>query len=126
MSRSNYSFESYNVADLDLELSEQDLPHVDDYPIVHEEWLERGYKISQLYNADTGGFCLTLTGRNTGIEDDGHVMSVWASSIGKATQKLAYLVDLVSEKKGFMVGKSLAEQVHKERMRMIRDKLGLK
>lgn len=126
MAQKSYDFVKFDVSDLELELASDDLPVLDDWPFIVEEWVGMGYKFSQSYNVDTGSWITSLTGKNTQTPSDGKVVSVFSGSIGRGVQKIAYLTHICSNNKCFVTGLSEAKAREKANMRKIRETLGLK
>ena len=126
MAKKDYTFVRFDVAEFDLELAVDDLPTGDDWLFIIPDWLDRGYKISLTTNSEHGGTCVTLTGKETGTDDDGYVMSAWGKSVESCVSKLFYLTDFVAGKVGFMAGKKQADIVHDQRLREIREMYGKK
>ena len=126
MAKTDYTFVKWDVSDFDIEIAIEDLPKEDDFAFVIPDWIERGYKVSITSNPENGGYCVTLTGKDTGTDDDKKVMSAWSGSIAKSVAKLFYLTDYVGGKIGFVAGKIIADEVHDQRLREFKDHLGIK
>lgn len=126
MPKNDFSFVKWNVPDIELEIAADELPHPDDWYHVAKDWLKRGYKVSMSYNPETDSYVVSLTGKFTLTEDDGKVISVFTGTLERGYQKLAYLVDVVSDRGGFVKGDRISKELHDKHLRMLRDQLGLK